>query len=204
MGTVEACLLYRWFISRGARCRSTPALGRSRNWSIWSWMEQYLWHNQRQSCQCCLCRVKTCCFQVVTVHRPLHLCSKCFFWHLCLLEDLQRHPVCLAAAEGGGRMYPIAINLRAESDLRASVCAHMLVEVEMKHFVTEGRFVKQPQPTLLTSSRLFMGFLTCGCTQYLTDLWPMINVQEWLSYMGHNSKIRPIFVLYEWCSVIFL
>lgn len=43
-----------------------------------------------------------------------------------------------------------------------------------------------------------------GCTQYLTDLWLINNVQELLSYMGHNSKIRPIFVLYEWCSVIFL
>lgn len=46
------------------------------------------------------------------------------FRHLSLSEDLRRHPVCLAAVEGGGRMYPIAINLRAEPDLRASVRAH--------------------------------------------------------------------------------
>lgn len=32
-------------------------------------------------------------------------------------------------------MYPIFINLRAESGLRASVCAHMPVEVQTKHFV---------------------------------------------------------------------
>lgn len=58
---------------------------------------------------------------------PPHLCSKCFlisFCRLCLgFEDLQT-PVCFAAVEGGGRMYPISINLRAESDLHASVCAH--------------------------------------------------------------------------------
>lgn len=43
-----------------------------------------------------------------------------------------------------------------------------------------------------------------GSTHFLTDLWPMINVQERLSYTGQSSKIRPIFLLHEWCSVIFL
>ncbi len=37
-------------------------------------------------------------------------------------EDLWRHRVCSAAVEGGGRMYPISINLRAESDLRVCTC----------------------------------------------------------------------------------
>lgn len=40
------------------------------------------------------------------------------------MEDLQCPPVCSAAVEGGGRMYPISINLRAESDPRAYVRAH--------------------------------------------------------------------------------
>lgn len=78
-----------------------------------------------------------CCFQVVTIHRPLACVQSVFietiqsplpffFFSLFVVvfDDLRRHLVCSAAAEGGGRMYPIAINLRAESDLSASVCAH--------------------------------------------------------------------------------
>lgn len=77
-----------------------------------------------------------CCFQVVTVHRPFACVQSVFietiqsplpfffFFFLVVFDDLRRHLVCSAAAEGGGRMYPIAINLRAESDLSASVCAH--------------------------------------------------------------------------------
>lgn len=67
------------------------------------------------------------------------MCSKCFvdvilssllfFFVLFILEDLRGHPVCSAAVEGGGRMYPISINLRAESDLRASVCAHACLSI---------------------------------------------------------------------------
>lgn len=75
-----------------------------------------------------------CCFQVVTVHRPFACVQSVFietiqsplpfFVFVVVFDDLRRHLVCSAAAEGGGRMYPIAINLRAESDLSASVCAH--------------------------------------------------------------------------------
>lgn len=71
--------------------------------------------------------VQTCCFQVVTVHRPPSRCSKCFvdfiLSSLPFVEGLLSHRVCSAAAEGGGRMYLISINLRAESDLRACGCA---------------------------------------------------------------------------------
>lgn len=73
-------------------------------------------------------------------------------------------------------MYPISINLRAESDLRASMCAHACLSI--KETLCDrgegvrgwGQLVEQPQTTLLTSSRLFMRFLAFGCTQYLTDL----------------------------------
>lgn len=122
---------------------------------------------------------------------PFTCVLKVLFSCLCHLsfvfEDLQWHPVCAAAMEGGGRMYPIFINLRAESGLRASVCAHM-PEVQTNYFVIRvgaGGFIARPLSTLRPPPpRLFVRLLACGCTQYLTDLWSMNYVREWLSSHG--------------------
>lgn len=139
------------------------------------------------------------CVQSVLLMSFCHLCLLFFFFHFFFF--FWRSAVCSAAVEGGGRMYPISINLRAEFDLRVCTC---LFKYKWNTLWWRGAISGAASDSLLTSSHLLVRSLACGCTQYLTDLWPMINVQQWLSYMGHNSKIRPIFVLYEWCSVIFL
>lgn len=45
---------------------------------------------------------------------------------------------CMFSSCGGGRMYPISINLRAESDLCAFMCAHVHLSIKQNTLLGEG------------------------------------------------------------------
>lgn len=116
---------------------------------------------------------------------PPFICVFCLisFCHLCLrlmtcsgsrcVQQLWREEV---------ECIPSPLTLRAEADLRVSVCAHACSSIN-EYFVSERRGSSSWWSALCwppLASRL----LACGCTHYLTDLWPMNNVQEWLSSHG--------------------
>ena len=118
-------------------------------------------------------------------------------------ENLQWQPACSAAVEGGGRMYPISINFKGWSRPACVRVCTCLLEYKWNTLCRRGGVAAvggAPSVDLLWP--LGSWPVAAHSTLQICDLWIMYK-NDYL-HMGNNSKIRPIFVLYEWCSVIFL